>query len=55
VENLIDHLTSDRVGELMVEAAESYADTRLQSALIGLRKWWDVNPDLLERAIAACS
>lgn len=55
VESLIDHLTSDRVGELMVEAAESYADARLRSALIGLRKWWDVNPDLLERAIAACS
>jgi len=52
---LFDCLKSDRVGELYVEAAEMYADPSLQPALISLRKWWDVNPELLERAIAACS
>lgn len=52
---LIAALTSDRVGELAVEAAESYADPQLQPALLKLKKWWDINPELLERAIAACS
>jgi HEAT repeat protein len=55
VEPLCVQLASDRVGELMVEAAEHYADSRLRPALVRLRKWWDVNPDLLERAIAACT
>ncbi len=52
---LLECLKSDRVGELYVEAAEMYAHSSLQPALVSLRKWWDVNPELLERAIAACS
>jgi HEAT repeat protein len=52
---LFDCLKSDQVGELYVEAAEMYADPSLKPALVSLRKWWDVNPELLERAIAACS
>jgi HEAT repeat protein len=55
IEPLITQLTSDHVGELHVEAAETYADPRLQPALLALKRWWDINPDLLERAIAACS
>jgi hypothetical protein len=55
IDPLISHLQSDCVGELYVEAAELYADTRLKPALLSLRRWWDVNPELLERAIAACS
>jgi len=55
IEPLIKLLQSDRVGELYVEAAESYRDTRLKPALLSLKKWWDINPDLLDRAIEACS
>jgi HEAT repeat protein len=55
IKPLFDCLKSDQVGELYVEAAEMYAEPRLKPALVSLRKWWDVNPDLLERAIAACS
>ena len=55
IELLGQHLRSDRVGELFVEAAELYADSSLRPALLGLKKWWDVNPELLDRAIAACS
>jgi hypothetical protein len=46
---------SDRVGELYVEAAELYADPQLKGALVALKRWWDVNPELLDRAIAACA
>jgi HEAT repeat protein len=55
IEPLVGYLKSDRVGELFVEAAEMYADARLKPALVALKKWWDIDPDLLERAIAACS
>ena len=55
IEPLVGYLKSDRVGELFVEAAEMYADPRLKPALVALQKWWDINPDLLARAIAACS
>lgn len=55
IELLIQYLRSDRVGELYVEAAELYADTRLKPALLKLKKWWDVDPELLDRAIQACS
>jgi hypothetical protein len=40
---------------LFVEAAEMYAKPDLKPALVALQKWWDINPELLERAIAACS
>jgi len=55
IKPLFDCLKSDQVGELYVEAAEMYADPSLKPALVSLRKWWDVNPELLDRAIAACS
>ena len=55
IPQLIEHLQSDRVGELYLQAAEIYADPRLKPALLSLKRWWDVEPDLLERAIAACS
>jgi HEAT repeat protein len=55
IEPLIAYLQSDHVGVLFVEAAEMYADRRLKPALLGLRKWWDVDAELLDRAIAACS
>lgn len=55
IEPLAKHLKSDRVGELFVEAAEMYANQNLKSALVSLQTWWDVDPDLLERAIVACS
>jgi HEAT repeat protein len=55
IRGLADCLMSDRVGELYVEAAELYADPQLKGALGALKRWWDVNPELLDRAIAACS
>ena len=55
LETLAKYLKSDRVGELFVEAAEMYAKPDLKPALVALQKWWDINPELLERAIAACS
>lgn len=55
IEPLANHLRSDHVGELFVEAAEMYANPKLKAALISLQKWWDVDPDLLARAISACS
>jgi len=55
IEPLIAYLQSDHVGELFVEAAQMYADRRLKPALLELQKWWDVNPELLDQAIAACS
>jgi hypothetical protein len=47
-------LTSGCVGRLAVEAAALVGDHRLQQALSDLRSWWDVDPQLLERAIRSC-
>ncbi|MFM7927644.1 MAG: hypothetical protein ACKO9Q_07995, partial [Pirellula sp.] len=55
IDLLIEHLRSDRVGQLYVEAAEIYADSRLKPALLSLKKWWDIDPELLEKALVACS
>ncbi|MFN6300638.1 MAG: HEAT repeat domain-containing protein [Planctomycetota bacterium] len=55
IDLLIEHLGSDRVGQLYVEAAEIFADSRLKPALLSLKKWWDIDPELLEKALAACS
>lgn len=52
---LRDCLLADRVGEFQVEAAELYADPGLKDALIALKRWWDADSELLDRAIAACS
>ena len=46
-------LSSESVGKLAIEAAEAIASKELHSYLIALREWWDVDPELLERAIAA--
>ncbi|MCE2800769.1 MAG: HEAT repeat domain-containing protein [Planctomycetaceae bacterium] len=55
IDLLVEHLQSDRVGELYVQAAEIYADCRLRPALLSLAKWWDVDPELLDKALVACS
>jgi len=52
---LRDELSSDRVGELAVEAAEILALPELLSPLKQLSKWWDVDAELLANAIKACS
>lgn len=45
-------LSSQSVGTLAIEAAEAIASTELHSHLVSLREWWDVHPELLERAIS---
>jgi HEAT repeat protein len=51
---LLDELSSDCVGTLVVEAAREIAAPQLLEALMGLTDWWDVNKRLLNEAIAAC-
>lgn len=51
---LLDELSSDCVGTLVVEAAKEIADPRLLDVLNELTDWWDVNECLLREAIAAC-
>jgi hypothetical protein len=46
-------LESDCVGRLAIEAAELIASNELHSLLVDLRGWWDVDINLLERAIEA--
>jgi predicted nucleotidyltransferase len=50
-----NELASGSVGTLVIEAAELIASQELYAVLIQLREWWDVDSDLLERAIAASS
>ncbi len=52
---LIEVLTAESVWQLAVEAAESCGASELTPHLIKLRDWWDVDSELLERAIAACA
>lgn len=47
-------LESDSVWALIVEAAEALASPGLRQHLINLQRWWDIDPQLLARAIAAC-
>lgn len=47
-------LSADDVGRLPVEAAAYLADARLLLPLRSLRDWWDLDPPLLEEALAAC-
>jgi hypothetical protein len=49
---LLNDLTSKSVGRLDVEAAAYLGDVQLVPALQALRRWWDVDTDLLETAIA---
>ena len=48
---LKSELDSDCIGTLVIEAAELIASDELYSQLVDLREWWDVAPELLERAI----
>jgi HEAT repeat protein len=48
-------LGNKSVGRLVVEAAELLGDSRLFESLNRLSEWWDVDPELLDRAVAACS
>ncbi len=48
-------LTSDQVGELVVEAAGELGRSEFLPLLEGLAKWWNLNEDLLEHAIQLCS
>ena len=54
IDGLKMELASDCVGSLAVEAAEAIASAELSQQLLNLQKWWDVDQDLLARAIAAC-
>ena len=53
VDALKTELGSDCVGALAVEAAEALASAELRQHLVNLQKWWDVDPQLLARAITA--
>lgn len=55
IDALKAELASDGVGTLAVEAAEAVASAELCQHLVNLQKWWDVDRQLLARAIAACS
>lgn len=46
-------LRSNSVGTLAIEAAELIASKELHPHLVALREWWDVDSELLERAISA--
>ena len=48
-------LKSESVYALAVEAAQLIADPQLYADLCVLREWWDVDKELLEDAISACS
>jgi HEAT repeat protein len=54
IDPLLRELQSGYVGQLDVEAARQMADPRLYPALIVLQEWWDVDPELLSEALAAC-
>ncbi len=47
-------LESEVVGTVEVEAARDSRSPELAAPLNALRSWWDVDPELLEAAIAAC-
>jgi len=53
VEALKRELSSECIGSLAIEAAELIGSAELHSHLIALQDWWDVDPELLERAISA--
>lgn len=53
VEALKLELESDCIGCLAIEAAELIASNELYDLLVDLRGWWDIDVDLLERAIEA--
>jgi HEAT repeat protein len=54
VSALLAELSSGEVGTLAIEAAELIAAPELQPHLLSLREWWDIDCELLDRAIRAC-
>ena len=52
--SLIRELQSGHVGSLAVEAARDFPSPLLLERLEAIRSWWDVDPELLEAAIARC-
>jgi hypothetical protein len=46
-------LESDCIGCLAIEAVERIASDEIYRLLVDLRGWWDIDIDLLERAIEA--
>lgn len=52
---LMDWLAGDDVSTMMIEAAGHYGLPQFVPLLVELRSWWDVDPELLENAIAHCS
>jgi HEAT repeat protein len=55
VEPLRRELARPDVGRVPVIAAEAIKSAELYGSLIALRSWWTRDPELLERAIRACS
>jgi hypothetical protein len=53
-ETILAALGSDVVSNLAVESAAMLADDEFLPLLIELREWWDVDPELLEKAISRC-
>lgn len=51
---VLARLQEDAVGKLAVEAATYLADAQLLAPLLDLERWWDLDPELLADAIAAC-
>ncbi len=51
---LRDELQADTVERLVVDAARAFADPSLLPLLVELTTRWDVDPDLLQRAIQTC-
>lgn len=51
---LAARLGEDEVGRLPVEAAAYLCDERLLGPLRRLADWWDLDPDMLDEAVAAC-
>jgi len=51
---LAARLGEDEVGRLPVEAAAYLCDERLLGPLRRLADWWDLDPDTLDEAVAAC-
>jgi HEAT repeat protein len=48
-------LASDSIPAYAVEAAALIGSPSLHALLVDLREWWDVDQNLLEEAIRACS
>jgi HEAT repeat protein len=52
-DRIASELQAESVGKLVVEAAAQLAEPKLLQPLLALEPWWDVDPELLRRAIDA--